>query len=123
VRSSRQSVGRGHGVLMVSASFDSMPMPMLLNFARNPVSSRAIDVILEHPSVPSKARRTFVRHLIGHYHVLADDRIGSRVADRCWDSADVYLKVGDRPRLPRRRVSERVLTQYLSMASVARRRR
>jgi nucleolar protein 9 len=80
--------------MLESPSFTSMPMPMLLNFARHPVASRAIDVILEHPSVPSRARRTFVRHLIGHYHVLADDRIGSRVVDRCWDSADVYLKVG-----------------------------
>lgn len=30
--------------------------------------------------------------LIGHYHELADDRIGSRVVERCWATADVYLK-------------------------------
>lgn len=30
--------------------------------------------------------------LLGHYAVLADDRIGSRVAERCFASADVYLK-------------------------------
>jgi nucleolar protein 9 len=70
-----------------------MPLPMLMNFARNPIASRAIDVLLEHGSIPPRARRKFVQRLVGHYHVLADDRIGSRVVDRCWDSADVYLKV------------------------------
>lgn len=30
--------------------------------------------------------------LIEHYHLLVDDRIGSRVGDRCWASADPYLK-------------------------------
>lgn len=30
--------------------------------------------------------------LLGHYAELADDRIGSRVAERCFASADVYLK-------------------------------
>ena len=29
---------------------------------------------------------------IGHYHQLVDDRIGSRIGDRCWNSADPYLK-------------------------------
>lgn len=31
--------------------------------------------------------------LIGHYHTLVDDRIGSRVVDRCWAFADPYLRV------------------------------
>jgi len=31
--------------------------------------------------------------LIGHFHTLVDDRIGSRVGDRCWAFADPYLKV------------------------------
>ncbi|TFY50803.1 hypothetical protein EVG20_g11321 [Dentipellis fragilis] len=30
---------------------------------------------------------------IGHYPELVDDRIGSRVGDRCWAAADPYLKV------------------------------
>lgn len=30
--------------------------------------------------------------LLGHYHTLADSRIGSRVVERCWAVADVYLK-------------------------------
>lgn len=29
---------------------------------------------------------------IGHYHALVDDRIGSRVGDRCWAFADPYLR-------------------------------
>jgi nucleolar protein 9 len=30
--------------------------------------------------------------MIGHYQELVDDRIGSRVGDRCWATADPYLK-------------------------------
>ena len=31
---------------------------------------------------------------IGHYDVLVDDKLGSRVVDRCWAFCDTYLKVG-----------------------------
>jgi nucleolar protein 9 len=44
--------------------------------------------------VPFKVKRTLVMSLIGHYHTLVDDRIGSRVGDRCWAFADPYLRVG-----------------------------
>merc|ERR1711939_451579 len=39
-----------------------------------------------------KDRRNFLKNLIGHYQKLADDRIGSRVTDRCWAAADPFLK-------------------------------
>ena len=51
------------------------------------------DVLLDSPTVPLKAKRQFVMDFMGHYHLLVDDRIGSRVGDRCWAFADTYLKV------------------------------
>lgn len=55
-------------------------------------SSRVIDAFLSSPTTPPSALRKFIMSLIGHYHTLADDRIGSRVVERCWAVADVYLK-------------------------------
>lgn len=43
--------------------------------------------------MPVKAKKKFVLDFIGHYDVLVDDRIGSRVGERCWAYADPYLKV------------------------------
>lgn len=57
-------------------------------------SSRVFDVLLQSPTVPHKEKRKFVMNFIGHYHLLVDDRIGSRVGDNCWAFADTYLKVG-----------------------------
>jgi len=37
-----------------------------------------------------------VLRLVGHFHELVDDRIGSRVGDRLWAGSDPYLKVGPR---------------------------
>jgi nucleolar protein 9 len=68
-------------------------MEDLLRIAHHPTSSRVLDAIFESPTVPFKAKRNFVVRFIGHYHVLVDDRIGSRVGDRCWAFADPYLRV------------------------------
>jgi hypothetical protein len=68
-------------------------MEDLLRLAHHPTSSRVLDAILESPTVSFKVKRNFVISLIGHYHLLVDDRIGSRVADRCWAFADPYLRV------------------------------
>lgn len=80
----------------VAASLLAMPIPRLIVLASDPVASRVIDAFLdeENKAVPYKDRRTFLRNLIGHYQTLSDDRIGSRVAERCWAVADPFLKVG-----------------------------
>lgn len=68
-------------------------MKDLIRIAHNATSSRVLDALLESPTVSFKAKRRFVTSLIGHYHSLIDDRIGSRIGDRCWDFADPYLRV------------------------------
>lgn len=61
--------------------------------SHNTSGSRIFDVLLESPTIPSKIKRQFVMEFIGHYQILVNDKLGSRVVDRCWDFADTYLKV------------------------------
>ena len=63
-----------------------------ISFSRSHISSHVLDSFLESHTVPSRSKRKFLLSLIGHYHTLVDDRIGSRVGDRCWATADPYLK-------------------------------
>ncbi len=66
--------------------------PVLQGYSRDVTASRVLDALLTSPAVTAASRRKFLMSLLGHYHELADDRIGSRVAERCWAAADVYLK-------------------------------
>ncbi|KAF9468782.1 armadillo-type protein [Collybia nuda] len=77
---------------LVIDSISSLSMEERIYLAHDPTSSRVYDVLLESPNVPSKVKRQFVLNFIGHYHLLVDDRIGSRIGDRCWAYADTYLK-------------------------------
>ncbi|RDX53030.1 ARM repeat-containing protein [Lentinus brumalis] len=77
---------------VVLDSLNALSLDELTEMAHHPTSSRVLDLVLESHSVPFKAKRKFVMSFIGHYHVLVDDRIGSRVGDRCWAFADPYLK-------------------------------
>jgi nucleolar protein 9 len=70
-----------------------MPIDDRIKIAHDSSASRVYDVLLDSPTVPLKAKRQFVMDFMGHYHLLVDDRIGSRVGDRCWAFADTYLKV------------------------------
>jgi len=78
---------------MLFHSINSLPIEERVKLGHNASSSRVYDVLLDSPTVPLKSKRQFVMDFIGHYHTLVDDRIGSRVGDRCWSFADTYLKV------------------------------
>ena len=69
------------------------PVEELLAWAQHKTSSHVLDVVFESPTVTRKSKRALIMAFIGHYHVLVDDKFGSRVGDRCWDNADPYLKV------------------------------
>jgi nucleolar protein 9 len=56
------------------------------------MGSRVFDALLDSPTVPAKMKRQFVMDFIGNYHILVDDKLGSRVGDRCWAFCDTYLK-------------------------------
>lgn len=74
-------------------SLQAIGVDELVQMAYHVTSSRVLDAVLESPTVPHKEKRKFVMTFIGHYHLLVDDRIGSRVGERCWAFADPYLKV------------------------------
>ncbi|KAH9950104.1 ARM repeat-containing protein [Amylocystis lapponica] len=73
-------------------SIQALTADELLAMAHHVTSSRVLDAVLDLPAVPAKAKRTLVLAFLGHFHALVDDRIGSRVGDRCWAYADPYLK-------------------------------
>ena len=66
----------------------------LVSMAHHAISSHVFDALLESTTISPKQKRAFIQRFLGEYHRLVDDRIGSRVADRCWVTADTYLKVG-----------------------------
>ncbi|KAH6888360.1 armadillo-type protein [Coprinopsis sp. MPI-PUGE-AT-0042] len=69
-----------------------LPVEDKVKLCHDPSASRVYDAFLESPDIQSKCKRQFVMDFIGHYHELVDDRIGSRVVDRCWAFCDTYLK-------------------------------
>ena len=68
------------------------------------MGSRVFDALLDSPTVPAKMKRQFVMDFIGNYHTLVDDKLGSRVGDRCWAFCDTYLKVS--PASPENKVKQ-----------------
>ncbi|KAF8075978.1 armadillo-type protein [Lyophyllum atratum] len=77
---------------IVVANIACLPIEERIKISHDASGSRVYDVLLDSPTVASKSKREFVMGFIGHYHVLVDDRLGSRVGDRCWAFADTYLK-------------------------------
>ncbi|KAI0347012.1 ARM repeat-containing protein [Trametopsis cervina] len=80
-----------HNSVVLDSIF-AQPIEELIAMAQDATSSRVLDAILQSSTVPLKYKRRLVMNLIGHYHTLVDDRIGSRVGDNCWAFADPYLK-------------------------------
>ncbi|KAG7096605.1 hypothetical protein E1B28_004022 [Marasmius oreades] len=73
-------------------SFNALEISERLKISHDASGSRIIDALLDSPTISQKSKRTFVMSFIGHYHELVDDRIGSRVGDKCFAFADTYLK-------------------------------
>lgn len=64
-----------------------------IRIAHNSCGSRVFDIFLDSATVSPNKKRQLVLDFIGHYHHLVDDKVGSRVGDRCWEFSDTYLKV------------------------------
>ncbi|EPT01842.1 hypothetical protein FOMPIDRAFT_1161063 [Fomitopsis schrenkii] len=77
---------------LVLHSLQALTIDELIEMAHHAAASRVLDVLLSSPTVPAKAKRTFVLGFMGRWHELVDDRIGSRVGERCWAAADGYMK-------------------------------
>ncbi|GAA5879418.1 hypothetical protein JCM8547_005421 [Rhodosporidiobolus lusitaniae] len=77
---------------VVADSLCHLPFETLLPLTRSATSSRILDALLTSPTTPARSIRQFILRLIGHFPQLADDRIGSRVAERAFATADPFLK-------------------------------
>lgn len=64
----------------------------LLAYASSPVASHLLDKVLTAPAVPAKYRRKLYLAFMDRYERLADDRLGSRVADTVWATADGFMR-------------------------------
>ncbi|BEI83685.1 hypothetical protein CcaverHIS002_0402890 [Cutaneotrichosporon cavernicola] len=65
---------------------------ILLGYASSPVASHLLDKVLTVPAVPAKYRRKLIMTFMGQYELLAQDRLGSRVADTVWATADGFMR-------------------------------
>ncbi|GAA5821647.1 hypothetical protein JCM11251_000951 [Rhodosporidiobolus azoricus] len=77
---------------VVLDSIITLPFDQLLPLSRSATSSRILDALLTSATVPPRSLRSFLLSLIGHIPELADDRIGSRIAERAFATADPFLK-------------------------------
>ncbi|KAJ9125324.1 hypothetical protein QFC22_000281 [Naganishia vaughanmartiniae] len=68
-------------------SLSSLSAEELLAMAFSPISSHILDAALTSPGVEFKWRRKLLIAFMGHYLELAQDKLGSRVADTIWDRA------------------------------------
>lgn len=86
-------MSRIKSLLRITFSLLAFPLPMLVKVCTNITSGYLVIAILTSPSTTPQQKRKLLQRLIGQYHLLADDKAGSLVADKCWEVADVYLKV------------------------------
>jgi nucleolar protein 9 len=71
-----------------------MDADQLSTIAKNPISSRVIDAALESETVSGHMKRKLILSLKPCLFELAQDKVGSRVAERCWAHADLFCRVG-----------------------------
>jgi nucleolar protein 9 len=87
-------------VMPLTCSLLAQDVSLLLEYASSPVASHFLDAVLSSPAVSPKYRRKLLSAFMGHYRELAEDRMGSRVADTIWAKADGFMKVSlSAPRL------------------------
>lgn len=73
-------------------SLFAQPPDTLMAYASSPVASRLLDKVLTAPAVAPKYRRKLYLAFMGRYAELAQDRLGSRVADTVWATADGFMR-------------------------------
>ncbi|CAH7666660.1 armadillo-type protein [Phakopsora pachyrhizi] len=70
----------------------SLSLGCTIAISRDPIGSRTLDSLINSTTILPSSRRKLMLRLLGNYHILADDRIGSRIAESLWATADIYLK-------------------------------
>lgn len=80
---------------ILGCSILDLSVDQRIQIAQHACGSRVFDVFLESATVPADKKRQLVMDFVGHYHHLVDDKVGSRVVDRCWEFSDTYLRVSN----------------------------
>lgn len=83
------------GILLGSRSPSLLAQDVntLLGYACHPIASHFLDAALTSPAVPLKYRRRLISSFMGQFSTMLQDRLGSRVADTIWATADGYMRV------------------------------
>ncbi|KAG8932243.1 Nucleolar protein 9 [Tulasnella sp. 417] len=77
---------------VICEGIDSMDVEARVSLSRSPIASRVLDAMIDSPAVPAKAKRKLISSFIGQYHILADDKLGSRVAENLYKAGDPFLR-------------------------------
>lgn len=77
---------------VICEGIDSMAVEARVSLSRSPIASRVLDAMVDSPSVSAKAKRKLISSFIGQYHILADDKLGSRVAENLYKAGDPFLR-------------------------------
>jgi nucleolar protein 9 len=79
-------------VFLVSSLF-AQTIEELLEMARDPAASRALEAFFTSPAVGEKVKRKVLRSLEGRFVDLAQNKYACHLVDRCWSVADIKQKV------------------------------
>lgn len=77
---------------IVIESLLAQGVPAIVRMSHHPISSHVIDAAVSSSSIAPKLKRRLLLSLDGHWFELVDDRFGSRVGEKIWDSADGFMK-------------------------------
>jgi len=70
----------------------SLSVEKKMQLGKTAEGSRIYDAFLESRTVSHKSKQQLITSIIGSYHVLDDDRFGSRVAEKMWKWADPFVR-------------------------------
>ncbi|KAI9485853.1 MAG: armadillo-type protein [Benjaminiella poitrasii] len=77
---------------IITNSFLSQRPDVIHRWCFSPAGSRAFEAIVASPYVNEKIKKKIMRDLGGKYTMLAKDKFGSHILDKCWLVADIDSK-------------------------------
>lgn len=77
---------------IVINSFLSQRPEVVYNWCFSPAGSRAFEAIVASNNINQKMKKKILRDLSGKYTVLAKDKFGSHILEKCWLAADIEMK-------------------------------
>ena len=68
------------------------PETFLMTMAKDQITARALESVLTSSEIIFKSKRKILKSYTGQFKVLAMNKSGSHVLDKCWAIADISLK-------------------------------